>query len=165
MLNVVVAIIAIMMLALVLGAVVRFSVVSSWRTRNAEDRLSHPDVDGVERACGFPPPADLVRMYRERSLTTLAEFSLVDTARNPHQTWSFGGFYPLTYKDVSEQRKIHGITTGIPIADDMAKGVYYVTSTGTIRFRPPGRNATEREVAPSAEALSRFQIVDEEAEV
>jgi len=36
----------------------------------------------------------------------------------------------LTGRDVLEQRKIHGIDTGIPVADDMDKGVYFVTPMG-----------------------------------
>jgi hypothetical protein len=163
MLPIVVAVVAVAILLLVLGAIVRFSIVSSWRTRGARDRLSQPDAAGVERVCGFPVPADLVQMYREGSLTRLVEFSLVDKSQQPNKTWFFGGFYPLTSQDVLEQRKIHGITAGIPIADDMDKGVYFVTRDGRVMFRPPGRKPAETQVASSAEALSRFEVTEEEA--
>ena len=161
MLTIIVAVVAVAMLLLVLDAIVRFSIVSSRRTRVAGDRLSRPDAAGVERVCGFPPPADLVQMYRERSLTRLVEVSLIDKTQQPNKTWFFGGFYPLTSQDVLEQRKIHGITRGIPFADDMDKGVYLVTREGRIMFRPAGRKADEMEVAPSAEALSRFEVAEE----
>jgi hypothetical protein len=163
MLTILVAVVALAILLLVLGAIVRFSIVSSWRTRGARDRLGHPDAAGLERVFGFPPPADLVQMYREGSLTQLVEFWLVDKTQQPNKTWFFGGFYPLTTQDVLEQRKIHGITIGIPIADDMDKGVYFVTRDGRIMFRPAGRKPDETEVAPSAEALSRFEVADEPA--
>lgn len=156
------AILAIALLLLVLGAIVRFSILSSWRTRGANNRLSEPDVAGVERVCGFPPPADLVEMYRAGTLTSRVEFSLVDRTRQPHQTWFFGGFYPLTAGDVAEQRKIHGLTSGIPIADDLDKGVYFVTRDGAVMFRPAGRNAPVTEVAPSAAALTKFEIQQED---
>jgi hypothetical protein len=45
----------------------------------------------------------------------------------------------------------------------MDKGVYFVTHDGRIMFRPPGRKPTETQVAPSAEALSRFEVTEEEA--
>lgn len=163
MLTIIVAIVSVAMLILVLGAIVRFSILSSWRTRGARDRLSHPDAAGVEKVCGFPPPPDLVQMYRQGSLTRLVEFSLVDKTQQPNKTWFFGGFYPLTSQDVLEQRRIHGITTGIPIADDMDKGVYFVARDGRVMFRPAGRKPDETEVAPSAEVLSRFEAVGKEA--
>lgn len=78
------------------------------------------------KVCGFSPPADLVQMYREESLTRRVDISLVGNAQQPHRTWSFGSFYPLTGQDTLEQRTIHGITTGIPIADDRDKGTYLV---------------------------------------
>lgn len=161
MLTIIAAVVAVVMLLLVLGAIVRFSIVSSWRTRDARDRLTQPDAAGVERVCGFPPPADLIQMYREGLLTRLAEFSLVDKSQQPNKTWFFGGFYPLTSPDILEQRKVHGITAGIPIADDMDKGVYFVSRDGKIMFRPSGRKPAEIEVAPSAEALSRFEVANE----
>jgi hypothetical protein len=163
MLPIIVAVLAVAILLLVLGAIVRFSIVSSWRTRGSSDRLSQLDAEGVERVCGFPVPEDLVELYREGSLTRLVEFSLVDRHQQPNKRWFFGGFYPLTSQDVLEQRKIHGITTGIPIADDMDKGVYVVTREGTIMFRPPGRKHADTQVASSAEALSRFEVTEEEA--
>ena len=161
MLTIIVAVVALAILLLVFGAIVRYSIVSSLRTRGAGDRLGHPDAAGVERVCGFPPPPDLIQMYRDERLTRLVEFSLVDKTQQPNKTWFFGGFYPLTSQDVLEQRKIHGITMGIPIADDMDKGVYFVTRDGRIMFRPAGRKPAETEVAPSAEALSRFDVADE----
>lgn len=162
MLTMVVAVVALTLLLLVLGAIVRYSVVSSWRTRAAGNRVGHPDPVGVERVCGFAVPADLVQLYREGSLTRLVEFSLVDKSQQPNKIWFFGGFYPLTSQDVLEQRKLHGITTGIPIADDLEKGVYFVVQDGRVMFRPAGREP-EEQVAPSAEALSLFQVKDEEA--
>jgi hypothetical protein len=161
LLLIVVAVVAIATLLLLLGAIIRFSIVSSWRTRGGRDRLSQPDVVGVGRVCGFSVPEDLVQFYREGSLTRLVEFSLVDKSKEPNLTWSFGGFYPLTSQDVMEQRRIHGITAGIPIADDMNKGVYFVNRDGRIMFRPPGRKRAETEVALSAEALSHFEVAEE----
>ena len=102
-------------------------------------------------------------MYQEGPLTRLVEFSLVDKTQQPSKTWLFGGFYPLTSQDVLEQRKIHGITTGIPIADDMDKASISSLATERSCFVQPGSNPTETEVAPSAEALSHFEIADEEA--
>ena len=86
---------------------------------------------------------------------------MVDRTQQPSKTWFFGGFYPLTGQDVLENRKIHGLTTGIPIADDRNKGVYFVPRDGRIMFRPAGHKPDEAEVAPSAEALARFEIADD----
>lgn len=121
---------------LVLAVIVRFSIVLAWRTRGASHRLARPDVEGVERVCGFPPPADLVHP----------------------RTWFFGGFYPLTASDVLEQRRLHRLVSGIPIADDLDKGVYFVDRGGRVLFRPAGRNVESLVVAESAEALSRFDL-------
>lgn len=161
MLNIIVAIIAFSLLLLLLLAIFRFSIVSSARMRGAGYRLTRPDAAGVERVCGFPPPSDLVQMYREGLLTRHVEVTLVDKTQQPNKMWFFGGFYPLTSQDVLEQRKVHGITSGIPIADDMDKGVYLVNRDGRVMFRPAGRNPKETEVAPSAEALSRFEVAED----
>ncbi len=58
---------------------------------------------------------------------------------------------------------VAGIDVGIPIADDMDKGVYFVTPDGKVMFRPPGRGAADIEVAPSAAALSRFEVLDSDS--
>jgi hypothetical protein len=158
-LSAIVLVVSAAMLLLLLGAIIRFSAMSSWRARGARDRLTHADPAGVERVCGFPVPSELVELYQEGSLTRLSELALVDKSQQPRKTWFFGGFYPLTAEDVLEQKKIHGITTGIPIADDSDKGVYFVARDGRIMFRPAGRERGITEVASSADALSRFERV------
>jgi hypothetical protein len=137
MLVIIVSIVFVGLLLLVLIAIIRFSLVSSLRMRGTADRLQQHDADAVERICGFPPPIDLLQMYREGRLPRLVEFSLIDKSQQPSKTWFVGGFYPLTGPDVLEQRKIHGISDGIPMADDLGEGVYFVDRHGAILFRPP----------------------------
>ena len=67
MLTIVVSIVAIGVLVLVLDAIVRFSIVSPLRTRNMAARVHELELPGVEQACGFAPPADLVRLYSDGS--------------------------------------------------------------------------------------------------
>lgn len=146
----------------VLATIMRFSIISSWRLRNARKRLRRPDPSSVERVCAFAPPPTLITFYRDSPLIDRVEFALVDRRQEPPRKWVIGGFYPLTGRDASEQRKTHGLTMGIPIADDLAKGVYFVAADGRILFRPAGRKASPVEVAASAQALSEFSVIDEE---
>lgn len=160
MLVIVVTIVAVSVLLLLLGAILRYSLVSGLRTKDARLRLRNVDVQGVERVCGFAVPSDLIEMYRTSTLVELVELSLADNTQQPSRRWSFAGFYPLTGRDVQEQRKIHGVSDGIPIAADLAKGVYFVPSDGRIMFRPPGRNVRAVEVARSARHLAEFEVVE-----
>jgi hypothetical protein len=159
-----IAMIVIVVPALLLWAVVRFSIVSSRRMKGAEDRLRSPDPTGVETVCGFRPSADLVDLYRNAPMMTRSELILVDHSSDSARTWSIGGFFPLTAPDVSEMRAVTGVRDGIPIADDMEKGTYFAAKDGRILFRPPGAGMPDIEVAPSASVLAGFEIREDEKE-
>jgi len=142
------------LLVLLLGAIVRYSVVSPHRIRDAAARLRTPDPEGVERACGMRPPDDLVSLYKEAPFIDRAEFYLVDVSTTPSKAWFFAGFNPLTFVDVAEQRRITGVKEGIPIADDLEKGTYYVTERGEIKLRS---RSGEVVVARSVRDLGAFE--------
>jgi len=84
-----------------LGAITRFAIVSPAKTKASKSRLRRPEPEGIESM----------------------EFYLVDRSRQPPATWPIGAFSPLTKADVREKMKISRVT-GIPIADDLDKGMY-----------------------------------------
>jgi len=143
------------MLLLVLGAIVRFSIVSSVRTRGARGRLRRPDPAGVASICGFAPPPELVELFARAPYVERMEFALVDSALQ--RRWTIGEFIPLTKRDVSEARVVHGVSDGIPIADDGDKGAYIVLPNGAVIFRSPSASGGESIVAESVEALRSFK--------
>jgi hypothetical protein len=112
-----VALVAVGLLLLLLGAIIRFSVISPRRTRGSRSRLRQPDAPGVADLCGFQPPADLVDLYRVTPFVERVEFQLVDERQSPPRRFDIGAFIPLTPRDVREARAVHGIRDGIPIAD------------------------------------------------
>ena len=120
-------------LLLVLFGIVRWSIVSSIRTRGGAARLRRPDPDGVARLTGIPVERSLCEMYQADDRVSRESLVLVDGAG---KEWWVGAFFPLAVPDVSEWRKLTRVT-GIPIASDMLKGVYYVTATGAVRLQSP----------------------------
>ena len=152
-----VAVLLVGFLLFLLGAIVRLSIISPRRTRGGGARLRDPDPAGVQTVCGFSPQPELVQMYRDSPIVTLAEAYLVDRSKTPPKAWFIGGFSPLTAADVLERRKISGVTSGIPIADDLGKGTYFVTPTGSVMLRSPGVPDGEIEVAPTLRAFGSFE--------
>jgi len=142
-----------------LFVIVRFSIVSSSKTRAAAKRIHTPQVDGVEQIVGFPPPTELLALY-QAPLVDSKEFYLVDRAKTPPAIWAIGAFNPLTAQDVRERKKIVEVD-GIPIADDLDKGMYYVTRDGSVRLRSPDVRSGDVEVAPTVGALLGVERRDE----
>jgi len=140
---------------MVLFAIVRFSIISPARTRGADRRLRHPQPDGIEQICSFSPSPGLVDFYRNADVIERTEFYFVDESKQPAAAWFIGGFTPLTPQDVRERVKIVRVD-GIPIADDLDKGVYYMTRDGTIRLRSPNTPLGDVEVARTIAEFARF---------
>jgi hypothetical protein len=138
---------------LVLVAIVRFSIISGVKSRGAQTRLRSPQPEGVAEVCGFPPPPELVSLFREANFVTQTEFILLDTSQAPPRRWEIGSFIPLTRRDVREARLVHGIRDGIPVATDLDKGSYVLLPDGRIVLR---ELATEAVVAKSAGDLRAF---------
>jgi hypothetical protein len=144
-------------LLVVLWAIVRFSIVSPLRVRGASARLRKPDAKGVERICGFCPPDDLVQFYLRSPLVTREEVSLLDRSSATPKEWFVGSFFPLTAIDAAENLRVFGVSGVIPIADDQAKGVYLVESSGSVVFRPSGRSAKLVAVAKDVGTFAAFE--------
>jgi hypothetical protein len=141
---------------LVLGAILRFSVLSQWRLRGSRQLLRSPDLDSVQRICGFTIPLALDRMYREASFIDKSEFELVDTSASPPTAWTIGAFNALTPPAVREWRSISGVP-GVPLADDLDKGVYFVSASGSVMLASPNVDGGKVLVAPSVEEFAMFE--------
>lgn len=158
-----VALVAVGLMVLLLGAIIRFSVISPLRTRGNRARLRQPDADGVAEICGFQPPSDLVELYRTDPLVERVELQLVDERHRPARRFDVGAFIPLTPKDVREACAVHGVRDGIPIADDGDKGTYVVLSRGAVVLRSPDVPGREVIVASSVSELMGFTPADIDA--
>ena len=151
---------AVLSAALVIGllavAVVRFSIISPAKTRGATNRLRNPQPGGVEEICGFAPSPELLAFYKQAPFIESMEFHLVDRAKTPPAIWSIGAFSPLTPLDVREKRSLARVD-GIPIADDLDKGMYYITKSGAVRLWSPNVPWNDVEVAPNITVLLGFE--------
>jgi hypothetical protein len=56
--------------------------------------------------------------------------------------------------------KISGPLPGIPIADDMSKGTYFVAKSGAVMLDSPNVRGRRVEVAPSVAAFATFEPTD-----
>lgn len=152
---------AVGLLLLLLYAVLRFSVVSSLRTKGARTRLRRPEPGGIAKVCGFSPPEELVDFYLRCPFVESMEFYLVDRSTAPVTCWAIGEFSPLTIQDVREQRAILGPKLkGIPIGSDMGKGGYYVSKNGAVMLFSPNVDQWTIQVAPNVKAFADFEPVD-----
>lgn len=152
------AIIFVGVLLVVLWAIMRFSIISPWKTKGAAGRLRSPEPAGVADLCGFPPPPELVELYLRAPFAERFEFELVDGGRQPPTSWPIGEFVPLTPLDVREARAVSGAKDGIPIAYDLDKGTYLVLRNGAVVLRSPNVDEGEVMVASSAAALAAFEV-------
>jgi hypothetical protein len=152
--------VAVAPLLLLLWSILRFSIISQWRTRGAEKRLRRPLSREVERTCGFSPPRELVEMYKKAPFVEMTEFHMVDRSKTPVKAWLIGGFSPLTAVDILERRAASGVSEGIPIADDLGQGVYLVTRDGAVIFRENGSDDPE-EVATGAREFAGFEVCED----
>jgi hypothetical protein len=141
---------------LLLGAIFRFSIISSLRARKSRPLLRTPDLEGVQQVCGFQLPVELARLYREAPFIEQAEFALVDTSKHPPAHWTVGAFNALTPAAVREARAVSGVS-GVPIADDLDKGVYFVDASGAVMLASPNVPGRRVLVAASIRAFSMFQ--------
>jgi hypothetical protein len=163
MANVAVVVVLLVLLSF-LGVVVRFSIVSAWRSKGARLRLRQVDAAGAAAVVGFRVPEEVVELYRSAPFLTETEFRLIDLSSIPPKEWYIGGFFPLTPVDLREQRRVFGLTDGIPIADDLSKGVYFVASDGRVVFRSPNNTRGDVVVARTARDLAAFAARMDESE-
>jgi hypothetical protein len=140
-----------------------FSILASWRTRGAQDRLNDPRVHEVEAEWAITVPPVLETFYRS-SVVKRCEFFLVPRGLNAPR-WYVAGFIPLTKVDVREWRQATGVP-GLPLAIDGAKGTYYVPfealkhgHSAPVLLREPGLAHKDTVVAPSVEDFVQFQPI------
>jgi hypothetical protein len=150
---------ALFLLLLVLYAIVRFAIISPRKMKGAKGRLRDPDAENIGKISGIYPSAELVAFYRQAPFIEEVEFYLVDRSKEPAVSWFVGAFNPLTAPDVRERKKISGVP-GIPIADDMDKGTYFVGGDGRVMLRSPNIPGREIEVAPDITSFSNFERAD-----
>lgn len=146
------AILVVPLVALLI-AIIRFSLISPRRVRGAEARLRHPEPRGIQALVGFEPPALLVEFFKNSRLVEETEFYLADNAVDPPKSWFIGGFTPLTRTDVAEQLKISGLSRVIPIATDSGKGIYFVSSQGSVELALASGPKSRELVARSIDEL------------
>jgi hypothetical protein len=95
-------------------------------------------------------------MYREAHFIDMSEFELIDTSQSPPAAWTIGSFKALTAPVVREWRAISGVP-GVPLADDIDKGVYFVASSGSVLLASPNVSGGQVLVAPGVEAFAAFE--------
>jgi hypothetical protein len=139
-----------------LSTIIRFSLISPLRTKGAKQRLRSPDPSGAASVVGFAPPQALVDFYRHSTLIDRQEFTLLDRSTSPPARWPIGGFIPLSAIDTKEAITVSGIRRGIPIADDLDKGVYYVDESGAVILSSPDSPQRHRRVAPDVATFAGF---------
>ena len=152
----VITILVVLALVQVLYGIIRFSVISPIKTKGAKERLRHPEPHGIETVSGFSPSAELLAFYQQAPFLEDVEFYLLDRSKQPSIAWSIGGFSPLTVVDVRENRKVSGVN-GIPIADDLDGGVYFVATDGRVMLSSRNVPGREVEVAPSVTVFANFE--------
>jgi hypothetical protein len=140
---------------LLLGAIVRFSILSPIRVRRSKSSLRHPDLAGVTEICGFNLPQELAALYRSAQYVERIEFELVDHSSKPPVVWPIGSFKPVTVPAVRESQAIHPVP-GVPIADNLDKGVYYIDREGAIILASPELSNGAVRVASSVHEFGRF---------
>jgi hypothetical protein len=143
----------------VLVGIVRFSIISPVLRKGAERTLRKPQVQGIDATVGFSPSPELLAFYRQSPFLEKKEFYLVDRANTPPTIWPIGEFQPLTVRIVRENLRIARVD-GIPIADDLDKGMYYVTKSGAVRLRSPDVVSGDVHVASSITSLLGLEFHD-----
>lgn len=123
-------------LVVLLASIVRFSIVSSFRMRNANARIRSPSLAAVERVIGFRPPAEMESFYRDSRLVSKRDIVLVGSGEPVAEKWEISFFIPMSAVDVNEWRRIGGVD-GIPFASDGNKGIYYVARDRSVRLASP----------------------------
>lgn len=135
-----------------LYAIVRYSIIAPFRTRDSRGRLRTPVPDGIEPLVGFAPDAALLRFYREWPHLERTEYFLVDPKTDA--AWFIGGFDPLARVDVAEKKNVVP-GPGLPIADALESGTYFLLADGSIHFQELGAR-TRKKVADSIAELATF---------
>jgi hypothetical protein len=143
-----------------LYAIIRYSVISPFLTRGRSSRLRKPNIDGMRSLVGFAPAFSLVNFYRNWPHLEKTEYYLVDSLKKAN--WFIGAFMPLSKIDAREWINVSG-KHGVPIATDMNKGTYFVTSAGAIELWSPNVEGGQAKVADSIEELMQFRAAEYEA--
>lgn len=151
-----------------LWALVRFSVISKWRTRGWQKRLRQPQVEIVAAHWQVRLPAALDSFYRNSDAIELEEFCLTRSVSPPAAKWFVHGFIPLTVVDLLEWIKITGVP-GLPIATggEDGKSTYYLPFESLrhgfptpVLIRSAG-GLPDVEAAPTIEDFTQFQPIDD----
>lgn len=142
-----------------LWAIIRFSIVAPFRTRNAAARLRQPDPGGIEALVGFPVPAALVEFYASWPHLGKTEYYLVNPSTG--RSWFIGGFQPLSRVDAKEMISASRVP-GLPIAGDMDKGTYFISEGGQVELWSPNLPAGREQVAGSILEFAQFRLAEYE---
>jgi hypothetical protein len=154
-----------------LWGIIRWGIISEFRTRGWRSRLARPRLKEVEAKWGVRLPPVLEEFYRSGGGERF-EFFLASPGSDRTPRWFIGCFIPLTVRDISEWVKGTKLP-GIPIALDGDKGFYYLPfeslsggGSCPVLHRDLGgsRPYTDAEVAPSVEDFVRYQAVEPRGE-
>jgi hypothetical protein len=149
-------------LLFLLGVIVRFSIISSARTKGWQKRLRRPEISEVEAKWGVKLPQAMGTFFRSE-IVERSDFYLAPSGSKQSDWWYIERFVPLTRRDLSEWMKVTN-APGIPFAIDASKGTYYIpfeplrqNSTAPVLLRLPGRKREDRTVSSSFEDFAKFE--------
>lgn len=150
-----------LLLAAVLWLFIRYSIVSSIRTKGWHGRLQHPKVAELERELQVKIPQSL-ESYFHSDIVSRVELYLAAPGSVEPEWWFVARFVPLTTRDQNEQRKIAKVH-GLIIACDGSAGQYYVPFEPMrhggdlpVLLRSPNLKNMETVVAPRFEDFAAF---------
>ena len=156
------AVVVCLSLLLVLGAIIRFSLVGAARTKGWQARLRKPQRSEVEAKWHVKLPESLETYFRGE-IVARSNFYLAPPGSKESEWWDVERFVPLTCRDLSEWRAATAVP-GLPIAIDGSKGTYYIPFEALRRhlsfpilLRLPGRKREDKSVATSFEEFMQFE--------
>ena len=142
-----------------LWIIVRYSIITPILTRGSRTRLRKPNIEGIEKVIGFPVSDEIIKFYKEWPYLEKTEYYLIDD--NNNKEWFIGGFEPISKIDVKEHIKTSYVK-GLPIADDLNMGLYYLASDGSINISSPNYEGNYAKVADSIKEFSNFRVAEHE---
>jgi hypothetical protein len=111
--------------SLLLGMIVWFSIIVPRRTRGWQDRLHLPNPGEVAARWKVPLPQSLESLYRSAFIGN-RDFYLAPPGAGPERWLWIDQFIPLTVRDVAAWRSMASVP-GIPIAMDGKDRAYYLS--------------------------------------
>jgi len=127
-----------------LGCLVIYAMISGARMQRSvkadRQHLRQPSVEALAPRLAPEVARDVAQFYREATFVEQQEFVLIDERETRPTAWRVGEFYPITERVVRRFSALWRTQAGVPIADDMSKGTYFVEPDGTVILRVTWKN-------------------------